>query len=264
MNDRKISWEQFQRARGGVDWRRRLAVSHASRNDVSGSTDAVIRRYAKYLQLRRHSSAGERRAVQLYPVFAAADVRWENLESRLPLQLLLLGGCAPRAIRRCLSLSVRVLRVIEEFHFDVRPLLGVSSAVVAHVIAREADAGRDGSAAQMRLAYFGGAAAATALVESKLRLPVGEPERFADAAILLHAKFIQASEMELLPDQATSWMEAYVRIRQEEERLRLERDKLAFRMQRWNERLELERRRRAPASSGTSTGRSKPSAAASD
>lgn len=246
VQNRKSLWEELQRSRWGAEWRRALAIRQAAATGFAGGGDALVRRYVRYLRLRGQGAAAEFRAAELHPDFAAADALWENFAARLPIQLLLLGGCSAREIRRRLDLAVGTLRAIEALRFDVRPLLGTPAAIVAQVIAPEADAGRDAEAAQMRTAYFGGPFAALALVESKHRLPGTEAERLADAAIVLHAKFVQVSEMPLRSAQATTWLESYLLIRQEEARLQLERDKLSFRMQRWRERLDLERRRTRP------------------
>jgi hypothetical protein len=121
------------------------------------------------------------------------------------------------------------------------------------VIAREADAGRDDVAAQLRMAYFSGPYVAKALIEAKLRLPSEPAQQLADEALLLHAKFVQAAEMPLNAEQSVEFMRLTAEIRRDEQRIQLEREKLAFRMQRWMQRLELAQARRPAAHEESNT-----------
>lgn len=152
-----------------------------------------------------------------------------------------------RAAEICDALKVQksVLQIIESLYFDVRPMLKTAPWIVARVIDREADAGRDEVAAQLRAAYSYGPYVAKKLIEAKLRLPTEPAEQFAIAALLLHAKFVQAAEMPLTSEQSIEFMKLTAEIRRDEKLLELEREKLAFRMQRWAQRLELVQTRRA-------------------
>ena len=115
--------------------------------------------------------------------------------------------------------------------------------IVTRVIMEEADHGNDDLAARMRLAFFGGPTGARALFDSMARLPDLKVDRLFDVALLLHSKFQQACAMPLSVESSDEFLRLYLEVCVEEKRLDLEKQKLAFRMQRWSQRCELSRAR---------------------
>lgn len=239
-------WRRMKRLELGPAWRWRSARSYVDSGQVRMSVefDVATRNAGDFLRRKSHSEADSVKADKKYPLLAAAEAAWRRPDLRAPIQMLVLAGLAASEICECLKLEAEVLEVIESLHFDVRPLLSSPQWIVAHVIVPEAEAGRDDLAARLRVAYFGGPSAAKTLVEAKFRLPTEPARQLADASMLLYAKFVQAIEMPLTPEQSVEFLRLTTENYREEQRLRLERDKLAFRMRRWTQRLELAQSRR--------------------
>ena len=207
--------------------------------------DAPTRAAADFSRLKSMGESGRIRAHQKYPEIALAEAVWGQPELRSAIQSLVIANVPAAEVCEKLNLQSSVLQVIEDLYFDVRPMLSAPSWIVSKVIAVEADAGRDDVAAQLRMAYFCGAYVAQELIDARLRLPTEPAQQLADSAMLLHAKFVQASEMPLSPEQSVEFMRLVAEIRRDEQLLRLERDKLAFRIQRWTQRYELAQTRRS-------------------
>jgi len=237
-------WEVWRRMRHtelGADWRWRSAIDFVASGKARMPVefDAATREAGDFL---RRKSQGEQHAADArrkYPFIAMAEAAWSQSELRAALQTLVLGNVPPADICTLLQLEQSVLEVIENLHFDVRPLLTATQWIVTRVISSEADAGRDDVAARLRMAYFGGPYAAKALIEAKLRLPTEPAQRLFDASTLLHAKFVQAIEMPLTPETSIEFIRLNAKILRDEQHLQLEREKLTFRMQRWVQRYEL-------------------------
>jgi hypothetical protein len=234
----------------GPDWRRQTAIAASTeRNRGRAAPDEITRRAADYFRLRAQSDEGATRAAQRYPDFAAAEATWANVTLREHLQILVLGDCPAPEIAERLGLEASVVLLVEALRFDVRPALD-AMIWIAHLISVEADRGRDGFAADLRVAFFGGLHAARALLDAKTGLPVKPAERLAAATLLLHAKMLQVSELPVDEKRSVELLRLLSEIRLEEQRIALEREKLVGRMQRWVEhrdlvraRLDLERER---------------------
>jgi hypothetical protein len=234
----------------GPDWRRQTAIAASTEcNRGRAAPDEITRRAADYFRLRAQSDEGATRAAQRYPDFAAAEATWANVTLREHLQILVLGDCPAAEIAERLGLEESGVLLAEGLHFDVRPALD-ATVWIAHLIWVEADRGRDSLAAEMRMAYFGGACAARALLDAKTGLPVKPVERLAAATLLLQAKMLQVSELPVDEKRSVELLRLLSEIRLEEQRIALEREKLLARMQRWaghrdlvQARLDLERER---------------------
>lgn len=240
-------WRQMRRTMHGVDWRNQLAAEQAQSDRVRmpPELDAATRDAADYVRLKARDERGPIKASQKYPEIALAEAAWGQPALRSAIQSLLIANVPAAELCEKLNLQPSVLQVIEDLYFDVRPMLSAPSWIVSKVIGAEADAGRDDVAAQLRVAYFSGAYVAQELIDARLRLPTELAQQLADSATLLHAKFVQASEMPLSPEQAVELMRLVAEIRRDEKLLQLERDKLAFRIQRWTQRYELAQARRS-------------------
>ena len=237
-------WEFMRRMRRvelGANWRKHLAEDYAARDKVRmpGEFDAATRQAAEFYRLQSQGEPGQAAAGKKYPDIATAVAAWRQPELRVAVQILVLANVPAAEICELLQVQEAILQVIENLYFDVRPMLTAAPWIVSKVINHEADAGRDDVAARLRAAYSYGPYVAKKLIQSKLRLPTEPAEQFADAAMLLHAKIVQATEMPLTSEQSIEFMKLAVEIRRDEKFLQLEREKLAFRMQRWAQRLEL-------------------------
>lgn len=246
-------WElvrQMRRLELGADWRKRLAEEFASGDKVRmpGEFDAATRQAVDYFRRLLQGERGRAGAGERYPDIATAVAAWEQSELRTAIQMLVLADVPAAEICAQLQMQESVLQVIESLYFDVRPMLKTASWIITKVVNRETDAGRDDAAARLRSAYSYGPYAAKKLIEAKLRLPTEPAEQFAIAAMLLHAKFVQAAEMPLTSEQSIEFMKLTAEIHRDEKLLELEREKLAFRMQRWAQRLELAQSQRAAES----------------
>ena len=235
----------------GPAWRYQIAESARTRgNRPQQWLDDVTRRAADFVHLQaRH---GLERATQRYSDIAAAERLWDNVTLREHLQILVLGDCPASEIAERLGLDEKAVLAFESLHFDVRGGLKEPVWIVHHVISAEADRGNDGLAAHLRVAYFGGACAARALLDAATGLPVESAERLAAATLLLHAKTLQVLEMPLDEKGSLEVLRLASEFNLEQERIELEREKLAARMQRWAEhrnlaqaRIDLERERLA-------------------
>ena len=148
------------------------------------------------------------------------------------IQLLLLADCNLKEIAELLNIDAATIRMAEELYFDVRPMLGSSHWIVVMVIRREADSGGDDLAAEMRLAYFGGRQVTLDLLNARAHLPADQAEQLYLAALQLQTKFQTAIDMPLAPDQADKFFKIFAEIQAQEQQIQLDREKLAFRMQR--------------------------------
>lgn len=234
-------WRRMRRTELGGGWRWRLATDFVAsgKRRMPPEFDETTRGFGKYLLLKAQEEGAASRANERYPHFAAAESAWNQPELRAAVQMLVLADVAVDEMGRFLNVAADVLNSIEDVYFDVRMMLSASHWIVEHVIVREADAGRDDLAARMRLAYFLGPDTARALIEARINLPTDPARQLTDAALLLHAKFLQAVEMPLTPEQSIEFIKLFTELRREEQRIQLEREKLAFRMKRWLQRCEL-------------------------
>lgn len=245
--DRELeTWCRMRHNALGADWRWRSASAFVASGKARMPVefDAATRQAAEYL---RGKAQGERKL----PSLAAAEAFWSHPEQRASAQILILGNLPPAEICDVLQMEQSGLEVLETLFFDVRPMLTATHWIVTRVIFAEADAGRDDVAARLRVAYFGGRYAALALVNADLRLPIEPAQRLAASSALLHAKYVQAIEMPLTPEQSLEFIKLTAEILHNDRRLQLEREKLAFRMQRWTERHELAKSRNAPTSASS-------------
>lgn len=247
MESRLELGRQMRRTMYGVAWRHQLAVGRAQQDRVRmpAEFDAATRAAADFSRLSAQGESGRAKAHQKYPEIALAEAAWGQPALRSAIQSLVIANVPAAEVCEQLNLQSPVLQAIEDLYFDVRPMLSATSWVVANVIAAEADAGRDDVAAQLRFAFFCGPYVAKALIEARLSLPTESAQQLADAAMLLHAKFVQAAEMPLNPEQSVEFMRLTAEIRRDEQLLQLQRDKLAFRIQRWTQRYELAQARRS-------------------
>jgi len=206
----------MERGRRGPAWRQQSALADVRDRQHQESLDAPTRRAADFFRMRSRGPHGQLRAERTYADIAGAEAVWADPFLRGPLQLLLLGDCSPAEIVDRLSLDPAVLQAIEDLYFDVRPMLKSGAWIVTKVIMLEADRGHDDLAAQMRLAFYGGPYAAMALIDSKIDMPSEPAERLQAADLLLHAKFIQAIEMPLSPEQFLDFTKLYADLRRDE------------------------------------------------
>jgi hypothetical protein len=238
------TWRQLKRTEFGAAWRKQLVMRFVAGGSPRPPVefDALMRQAVKYFRrvARGASAAAERND----PDLAAAEVLWGQTELRCAVQSLVLANVDAAEICGLLQLESSVLQILEALYWDVRPMLAAEHWIVARVITPEGDAGRDDVAARLRVAYFGGPYAAKSLLEARQRLPSDPSQQLADAALLLHAKAIQATEMPLSPDQSLEYLKLMTEMRHSEQLLQLERRKLAFRQQRWTQRYELALARR--------------------
>ncbi len=238
-------YERMMRMSLGPDWRRRSALEHVAQGGgrIPAAVDATTRRAVDYFRLLSRDEAAAGRAPEKYPDLHSAHAAWNHPELRAAVQKLVLADVPASEICELTQLQPAVLAWVESLWFDVRPVLSATHWIVAMVIKAEADAGRDDVAAEMRLAYFYGPHAAKTLIAAKLRLPIDPSIQASDAALLLHAKFIQAIEMPLNPDHQREFLKLHAEIQHDQELLKLAREKLSFQMRRWTERLELVKNR---------------------
>jgi hypothetical protein len=229
-------WRRWRHTELGADWRLQLARRHveSEKRRMPIDFDSATRSLAEYLQSKEQGDAFSAAADSRSPHIALAESAWAQPELRAAVQMLVLADVAVPEICEQLDLEADVLTTIEDLYFDVRSMLTASHWIVQRVIHREADAGRDDLAAKLRMSYFHGAYAAKALIEARTTLPMDAARQLADAAVLLHAKFLQAVEMPLAPEQTIEFLKLTAEIR---------REKLTFRMQRWTQRCEMNRAR---------------------
>ena len=234
-------YERMMRMTGGPAWRRSLALEHVAHGTarIPATFDSATRRAAEYFRQQNRGEAGAAQAGKKHPDLKLAEEAWNQAELRAAVQKLVLANVPSSEVCELMQLKPAVLTWIESLWFDVRPALDATYWIVAKVIKTEADAGRDDVAAEMRVAYFYGPLAAKALINSKLHLPSDRSAQAFDAALLLHARFVQASEMPMSPEQNIEFLKVYAEIRHQEQLLQLARQKLTFQMQRWTDRLEL-------------------------
>lgn len=237
-------WEMEHCLRG-ADWRRQMAVEAAQTNSLHASRklDAVAACAAKYLRLRRRGDSGVQQATARFPEIEAAEALRDQPRVWKQLKLLVLADCTATEIAQRLQLDCRAVVAAEMLYFDVRPMLESPDWICCHVIAAETDRGDHDLAARMRIAYFAGRHAAIALLDAEEGLPTKQVDRLRDAALLLHAKFQQALAMPLNEENTVDFLKLHSQIHLAEERLKLDRDKLTFRMQCWAKREELRRKR---------------------
>ena len=238
--DQYSEYDQFCR---GPEWRLQLAQQAADRPRVPRELDAVAARAAKFLRLRRRGDSGVRQATERFPEIKAAEALRDQPRVWKTFKLLALADIAAAEIAQRLQLDCRAVVAAEMLYFDVRPLLDSPSLIIAHVINAEADRGDHDLAADMRVSYFAGPFAARALLEAREGLPTKQVDRMHAAALLLYAKFQQAVEMPLNEADSIDYLKLYAQIQFREERLNLDRKKLAFRMQCWARREERRRKR---------------------
>jgi hypothetical protein len=132
-------------------------------------------------------------------------------------------------------LDERIVRTTQDLFFDVREHLDEGLWIATAVIGAEADAGRDDSAARMRVAYYGGPYAARTLLDAKAGLPVTRAEQLASAATLLGAKLIEAANKPLNEQQSVEVMRLMAEMQVKEKELALERERLMFEIRCWEE-----------------------------
>lgn len=234
-------YERMMRMTGGPAWRCSSALDHVAQGAarIPATFDSATRRAADYFRQQSRGKAGAAQASKKHPDLKLAEDAWNQAELRAAVQKLVLADVPSSEVCELMQLKPAVLTWIESLWFDVRPALDATQWIVAKVIKMEADAGRDDVAAEMRVAYFYGPLAAKALINSKLHLPSDKSVQAFDAALLLYARFVQASEMPMTPEQNVEFLKIYAEIRHNEQLLQLARQKLAFQMQRWTDRLEL-------------------------
>lgn len=230
--------EQTERCFHGPNWRWQFAEPAARRSwHPLAHRDKLVNELIRFRRLAEQQVA---LAERKYPRIAAAVHLWGQPELRQQLQVLSVADVPILEIADRLQVSADLIEMAELVFFDVRENLASPIWVVNRVIRPAAAQEERNYAAQLRVAYFGGPTAALAVLTANTRLPAEESERLYDASALLYAQMIETLHATL---PASELLEISGRLLLQHEQLKLDREKLHFRVARWQERAAMARQR---------------------
>jgi hypothetical protein len=238
MSEQREPFEQSSVQPGGLEgpaWRfergQCLADTERAERQAEGlaGTDDSTLQVAEYLQIRRRGPAGAQAAAVKDPLVDGAIRLWENQELRQQLQVLVIADVSPAEIASRLAVEPQIVAAAEAMFFDVRSRLNARGWVSCQVIRPLVRSGAADLATQLKFAFFGGPAAARAILDARIGVPPQEAQRLFDRDLLLHVKAQAALEMPLEDGQQLEFLTLFLKYDLDQKRLELDQRKFALR-----------------------------------
>ena len=186
--------------------------------------DPLIARAVEY---RRAVADGSR---QRQPNQETTTIKWAFVLRECPsmwqdFMIMVLADCPRSSIATRLCVSEETIATAEALYFDVRSSLGATSWIVAKAIRPNED--NPALTVRLRAAYFGGPAAAEAILNATQRVFLPGEEHKDEFKLALQLKALEALELPLKDEQAAAkFLQFYQRFTSQESRQRLATDRL--------------------------------------
>ena len=148
------------------------------------------------------------------------------------LKIAALGGLDGREISQRLRLEEQIVEAWEKIYFDVRGMREAVDWIHLQVIKPEQTAGHDDLAARLKFAVAVGPLGARAVLDLDSRAPLNAGQRLFDRRLKLHLKFDAAAGLSMQSNREKMFfLRTYIGLRGQENRLRLQEQRLQRRCQ---------------------------------
>ncbi|MCA9123710.1 MAG: hypothetical protein H6822_08640 [Planctomycetaceae bacterium] len=239
MEQNNGAWLEMHHSLKGPDFRWQLADRFRTlsrKNELWTWLDKPTQQAIKCLREMRRDERGTGRAIERFPVVAAAFELQRNEKALETLKLSILGDLPTDDISQRMNIDQAVMETAELLFFDIRDKRGATSWMTCHVFMPAVKCGSMELAAKMKVAFFGGPVMANAVLDAQEHLPFDEAQRVVDQEVLLHGKLQAALEFKLNEATAPQFLKTYLDYD-------LARQKLAFAQEKFKHKCEVSQRK---------------------
>ena len=217
----------------GPAWRWHLAQQLAEElSTPRRPADRLVREVAKVFRHCRKNPFAAAEPSGVNWQIAAATALQDSAAMEQQLKILVVGGCPRAAIAKRLSLDLSVLKTWERLFFHVRACRKSPGWINRWVIWPLSDAKKYELAAKMRAAYWGGPAAALAVLDAEQGISAKTAERLYQREQMLEIKAQAALDIPLRgPEDALRYLRLHTSYRLGQARLDLDNRRFAQRCQ---------------------------------